>query len=188
MAPENLLWLLQVRASSGGTGLPVLPDNLAAVCCGRGGCSREPLLAALAELRGGHCDAAAARLVQAVDGGLLSWLTSGAGAHEAGILVACSVNVLQSSPLNLLLKACNESAFGEVQSLGTESSPTLGALRWQVPEEAWAAQSIEAAAQHIVCSLCGKDFALRRTALLLVIDNLGSRPSLAPAMLLAAAR
>ena len=77
--------LLQVRASSAGTGLPVLPDSLAAVCCGSGGCSREPVLAALAELRGGPCDAAAAQLMQAVDGGLLSWLTSGAAAQEASI-------------------------------------------------------------------------------------------------------
>ena len=54
-----------------------------------------------------------------------------------------------------------------------------------MPEEAWAAQSMEAAAEHIVSALRGKSFATRRMALLLVVDNLGSKPSLAPAISLA---
>ena len=60
--------------------------------------------------------------------------------------------------------------------------------QWQVPEEAWVGQSMDAAAEHIVSALRGKDFASRRTALLLVADNLGSRTALAPALSLAAAR
>ena len=78
-----------MKASIAGTGIPVLPDSLAVVCCAHGGCSREPVLAALAKLHGGPCDAAAERLLQAVDNGLLSWLLSGAEVHMASLLDTC---------------------------------------------------------------------------------------------------
>lgn len=83
-----------MEGSSAGTGLPVLPGSLACVCCAQGASIREAVLAALGELRGGPCDAAAAQLMQAADGSLLSWLVSGAEAHEASTQDACLLCVL----------------------------------------------------------------------------------------------
>ncbi len=75
---------VQVQASCGGGGLPVLADSLACLCCSWGTCLRAPVLDALSELlHDDSCGPTAHALVSTVDGGLLPWLQSGAEPHQA---------------------------------------------------------------------------------------------------------
>ncbi len=50
-----------------------------------------------------------------------------------------------------------------------------------MPEEAWAAQSVQASAEHLLNAMDGKNSSLRGSALQMLLDNLGSRPGLAAA-------
>lgn len=48
----------------------------------------------------------------------------------------------------------------------------------QVPEEAWAAQSVQASAEHLLSAMDGQNSSLRGSALRMLLDNLGYRPGL----------
>ena len=75
---------VQVQASCGGDGLPVLADSLACLCCSWGACLRAPVLEALSNLlHDGCCGQTARALVSSVNRGLLPWLQSEAEPHQA---------------------------------------------------------------------------------------------------------
>lgn len=48
----------------------------------------------------------------------------------------------------------------------------------QVPEEAWAAQSLQASAEHLLNAMDGHNSSLRGSALQMLLDNLAYRPAL----------
>ncbi len=51
-----------------------------------------------------------------------------------------------------------------------------------MPEEAWGTQSLEASAEQMLSALDSGDSCVRRTALQILLDNLGRRPGLAAAI------
>ena len=107
---ETCRCILQVSAACGGNGLPLQPDALARLCCCGGPGTALPkahILAALSGLHdsGGACGAAAAQLMRAAEGGLVSWLRAGAAPDQA-MASAPSHMQAPSAPLPACVLAC----------------------------------------------------------------------------------
>ena len=179
--------------------LPVLPDSLACMCCSAGAAAREPVLAALSEQRGGACDRTAQVLLRGAgrqpDQLALFWSAGPPGAKSSCQPVKPSYRPSCYSGSEVCACTClarQLSTFCTVGYLNLCSSrcslTSSCAWLYQVPEEAWAAQSREAAAQALVCALSGAQLEARRTALLLVADRLSCEPALASALAQAMSR
>ncbi|CAL8466772.1 g6308 [Coccomyxa elongata] len=164
------------------------------------GCSVSQLLRALQPLCSKYCAACsvAADGASCSDNGPLlpQWLPQQVQASCGGdglpvladslACLCCSWGACQRAPvldaLSELLHddSCGPTAHGLVSAVDGGLLPWLqsGAEPHQVPEEAWAAQSLQASAEHLLNAMDGYNSSLRGSALQMLLDNLAYRPAL----------